>query len=225
MRHLAGRAPLLLLFTIAIAARAGAQEPPPPIGPFVVDVHASLPGFPTDSTQLANSRGLCASPDDCGTALASLPGRGWGALVGAHFYFAHWKAVTFGVGGEVMVARATSTPPEGSTGLIPMEERLVTAAPQLSLNFGSGHGWSYLNGGVGRSVWALHETGLEPSAADVEPLETVNYGGGARWFIKKHLAFSLDVRIYEIAAGTPIDPLQGSPRTRLLIVSAGVSLK
>jgi hypothetical protein len=217
MRHLA-RSFLFLLFTTMIRpVPATAQEPPPRIGPFVVDIHASVPVFPTDSQQLADSRGV--------QNLASLPGRGFGGQVGVHYYFGRWKAVTFGVGGEVMVARASSTPAADSTGVISMEERLVSAAPQVSFNFGSGHGWSYLSGGLGRSVWALHETGLESSAADVEPLSTVNYGGGARWFVKKHLAFSLDVRFYDIHAGTPIDPSPGSPRTRLFIVAAGVSLK
>jgi hypothetical protein len=209
---------LLVLFTTTFGvARAHAQDPPPPIGPFIVDVHASLPGFPTDSQELAASRGV----DNVG----SLPGRGFGAQVGAHFYFARWKALTFGIGGEVMVARASSTPAEGSSGLIPMEERVVTATPQLSFNFGSGHGWSYLSGGVGRAVWSLHETGVEASAADVESRSTVNYGGGARWFIKKHLAFSLDARFYEVKPGTPVDPYPASPRTQLFIIAAGVSLK
>lgn len=214
MRHLAL---LILCLTTLGTVRAHAQDPSAPIPPFVVDVHASIPGFPTDSQELADSRGV--------VNLGSLPGRGFGGQIGAHFYFLHWKALTLGVGGEVMVARASSTPPDGSTGLIPMEERLLTAAPQLSFNFGSAHGWSYLSGGVGRTVWSLHETGLEPSAADVEPLSTVNYGGGARWFIKNHLAFSLDIRFYEMQPGTPIGPQPGSPRTRLMIVAAGVSLK
>ena len=160
MRPLA--CPILIFLTIGFAgSSAHAQDPPPRIGPWVVDVHASIPSFPNDSQELADSRSV---------NLGSLPGRGWGAQLGAHFYFLHWKALTVGVGGELMVARATSTPAEGSTGLVPMVERVVTASPQLSFNFGTGHGWSYLSGGIGRSVWALHETGLEPSAADVEPL-------------------------------------------------------
>jgi hypothetical protein len=215
MRHLA--CPILIFLTIGFAgSRAYAQDPPPRIGPFVVDVHASIPSFPSDSQELADSRSV---------NLGSLPGRGWGAQLGAHFYFFRWKALTVGAGGELMVARATSTPAEGSTGLVPMVERVVTASPQLSFNFGTGHGWSYLSGGIGRSVWALHETALEPSAADVEPLGTVNYGGGARWFIKNHLAFSLDARFYQFQPGTPIPPQPGSPRTKLFIIAAGISLK
>jgi hypothetical protein len=209
---------LLLLFLFEFtAARANAQEPPPPIGPFVVDVHASFPGFPTDSQPLADSRGV--------QNLASLPGRGFGGQIGAHFYFLRWKALTLGIGGELMAARATTTAADSSSSLVPMEEHLVSASPQLSFNFGSGHGWSYISGGIGRSVWALHETGLAPSAADVEPLGTLNYGVGARWFVKNHLAFSFDVRFYQIQAGTPISPLPGSPRTSMMIVAAGVSLK
>ncbi len=195
-----------------------AQEPPPRIGPFVVDLRATVPMFPDDSQQLAASR----SPS---WTLADLPGRGWGGQVGLHVYLLRWKAVTFGIGGEVIVARASTTPPEGSSSQVAVEEQLVSAAPQLSLNFGSGHGWSYLSGGIGRSVWSLHETGLEPTSADVERLQTINYGGGARWFIKKHLAFSLDLHIYEIQAGTPVPPLPGSPRSRMVIIGAGVSLK
>jgi hypothetical protein len=106
-----------------------------------------------------------------------------------------------------------------------MEERLITASPQLSFNFGTGNGWSYISGGIGRSVWALHETGLAASDADVEPLRTLNYGGGARWFIKDHLAFSLDARFYQIKEGTPIAPSPGSPQTHLFIFAAGISMK
>ena len=36
---------------------------------------------------------------------------------------------------------------------------------------------------------------------DDEPLNTINYGGGARWFIKPHVAFSFDVRFYAINPG------------------------
>jgi hypothetical protein len=220
---------LALLFVFAgsmvCAPRVGAQEPPPPIPRFVVDLHATVPLFPNDSQQLADSRGLTCGGNSC---LAELPGRGFGGQVGVHFYLLRWRALTVGVGGEAIVARATSSPSpsaDPSLSLVAVEERLVSASPQLSFNFGTGHGWSYLSGGVGQSVWSLHEVGQPLTSSDVEPLETVNYGGGARWFIKNHLAFSLDVHVYEIQKGTPVPPLAGSPRTKLLIVGAGISLK
>jgi hypothetical protein len=208
---------LAICITLVCAARVNAQEPPPPIPRFVVDLHATVPLFPNDVQQLADSRNL---------QLAELPGRGFGGQVGVHVYLLRWRALTVGIGGEAIVARATSTPPaDSSLSLVAVEERLVSASPQLSFNFGTGHGWSYLSGGVGRSVWSLHETGLVPGSADVEPLQTLNYGGGARWFIKNRLAFSLDVRIYQVQPGTPVMPLPGSPRTQLLIVGAGISLR
>jgi hypothetical protein len=208
---------LAICITLVCAARVNAQEPPPPIPRFVVDLHATVPLFPNDVQQLADSRNL---------QLAELPGRGFGGQVGVHVYLLRWRALTVGIGGEAIVARATSTPSaDSSSSLVAVEERLVSASPQLSFNFGTGHGWSYLSGGVGRSVWSLHETGLVAGSADVEPLQTLNYGGGARWFIKNRLAFSLDVRIYQVQPGTPVMPLPGSPRTQLLIVGAGISLK
>ena len=56
-------------------------------------------------------------------------------------------------------------------------------------------------------------------------MNTINYGGGARWFIKQHLAFSLDVRLYDIGSGTPQLGYPGGPGTVLLMFSAGISVK
>jgi len=73
-------------------------------------------------------------------------------------YLLKWRAVTFGIGGELTFGRAHSTPSTAAgqaTGLQPVRERFVSAAPQLSFNFGTGHGWSYLSGGMGTSVWSI----------------------------------------------------------------------
>jgi hypothetical protein len=147
--------------------------------------------------------------------------------VGAHVYLLKWRAVTFGIGGELTFGRAHSTPSTaaGQTRVLrPVRERFTSVAPQLSFNFGTGHGWSYLSGGIGRSVWSIHPDGAEPGEADLEQLKTINYGGGARWFAKQHLAFSLDIRFYAIDPGTPFAST-GSPRTTLMIFGAGVSVK
>ena len=148
--------------------------------------------------------------------------------MGAHVYFLKWRAVTFGLGGEVTFGRAHSTPSTAAgqtTVLLPVTERFLSAAPQLSFNFGTGHGWSYLSGGIGKSVWSIHPDGEEPGEADLEPLKTINYGGGARWFAKQHLAFSFDIRFYAIDPGTPQFALPGTPRTTLMIIGAGISVK
>jgi hypothetical protein len=43
------------------------------------------------------------------------------------------------------------------------------------------------------SPWAITPEGLEDNLQDDEPLKTINYGGGARQFIKPHPAFSFDI--------------------------------
>jgi hypothetical protein len=201
------------MLVLAVCTRASAQPPASRIGPFVVDVRGAFPNFPT-TIQVANSRGV---------ANTDLPGLGLGIDVAAHLYLVRWRAITFGIGGELLASRAHSTPslPGGQA----ITERFTSAAPQISFNFGSARGWSYLSGGIGPSTWSIVPEGSSPTPADQERLKTINYGGGARWFAKKHLAFTFDVRFYAINPGTPQFGFPGSPRTTLLVMGAGVSLR
>jgi hypothetical protein len=198
------------------AAPAHSQDAPPPIGLFSLDVHGTIPHFP-DQAQLAESHGL---------KQGELPGTGLGLYTAATLYVLKWKAVTFGLGGQLTMARAHSGArplSETETGRA-VTERFRHASPQLSFNFGDGDGWSYISGGVGPATWSLIPDGESATATDEERLFTIDYGGGARWFIKRHLAFSFDVRFYAINPGTPGVHV-GSPRTTLLIMGAGISLK
>ena len=143
--------------------------------------------------------------------------------------------MTVGLGGEALITQAHSDPPatviDPITGvttpstLRPVTETFKSISPQLSLNFGNGNGWSYLSVGIGRSIWSIIPDGAQPRPVDEESIRTINYGGGARWFIKPHLAFSLDVRFYEIDNGTPELGFPGSPRTVLLVIGAGISIR
>src|SRR5258708_4813376 len=85
------------------AVTASAQEPPPKIGPFVVDLHGTVPRFPED-LNLADSRGI--------QSIAELPGSGLGIQIGVHLYLVKWRAITIGIGGEFTSGRSTQTPPE-----------------------------------------------------------------------------------------------------------------
>jgi hypothetical protein len=107
----------------------------------------------------------------------------------------------------------------------PVTSWFTSFTPQLSFNFGTGNGWSYISGGIGKSVWSTVPDGQPPLAGDEERLTTINYGGGARWFAKSHLAFTFDVRFHSIYPGTPQGGLPGSPRTTILVIGAGVSVK
>ena len=207
----------LLLLTLSLSAvPVRAQDPPPRIGPFVIDFHATVPRFPSEDQNLADSRKM---------SLTELPGRGLGVQVGAHLYVLRLKAITFGVGGEFVTSRASQTPAAGVQSVRPAKERFTSLAPQLSFNFGTGHGWSYLSGGLGQSTWSLTPQGLEGYAPDSEKLKTINYGGGGRWFMKTHLAFSFDVRFYAINPGAASNQFPGTPRTTLLVIGAGASIK
>jgi hypothetical protein len=211
----AGR--LVVFLILVTAGLAEAQEPPPRIGPFVLDLQGTFPRFGNDPI-LAQSRGL---------SQAELPGPGLGASLGVHAYFARLGVVTLGIGGQATIGRSRSDPASASdqSTLRPVTETFKSISPQFSMNFGNGNGWSYLSAGVGRSRWSIVPEGAEPLAADGETLTTLNYGGGARWFAKPHLAFSLDVRLYEIKNGAPQVGLPGTPHTVLLVIGAGISVK
>jgi hypothetical protein len=196
-------------------AAAHAQEPPPPIPLVAVDLHGTFTNFP-NTQGVADSRGL---------SVAQLPGAAPGADLALHLYPLRWRAITFGIGGQISFERAHHTPTAADVASAPTTERFVTGGPQLSFNFGTGTGWSYISGGIGRAVWQIVPDGAAPQDADQARLKMNNYGGGARWFMKKHLAFSFDVRFYAISPGPSTLAMPASPRTRLLIVGAGVSLK
>lgn len=211
----------LLLALVFNPLPAEAQAPPPRIGPWVLDLHGTLPRFP-QKQQLADSRGI---------SLTELPHGGFGLHGGVHVYPFSWKVITFGFGVDATIARAhrASALIDSSTGQM---SRAVTsvfshAAPEISFNFGSGNGWSYLSGGIGPGVWSIVPDGAAAAPPDSERLQTINYGGGARWFNFKHVAFSLDVRFYAIEPSTPVvgSGLPTSPRTRMLVIGAGLSFK
>jgi hypothetical protein len=208
---------LAVLLLCSFPALAAAQDPPPRIGPFVFDLHGIVPMFGEDQ-QLADSRGL---------ALGELPGPGLGIHTSVHVYPLKWRVVTFGLGGSLTLARSHSGVEPLSTVEVgrAVTERFTHVAPELSFNFGSGHGWSYISGGIGPGVWSVVPDGQPPLASDKERLETINYGGGARWFAKPRLAFSFDVRYYAINQGMPHGELPGSPHKTLLMLGAGVSVK
>lgn len=206
---------LFSLTFLACARSARAQDPPPRIGPFVVDVHGTFVSFPEDQL-VADSRGM---------TLAELPGSGLGVQIGVHVYPVRWKAITIGLGGEYASNASSQTPVQGVIGVRSAEERFTSLTPQLSFNFGTGHGWSYVSGGFGSSTWSIRPEGQNAYPPDSDQVKTINYGGGARWFVKSHFAFSFDVRFYAINPGSAGFAFPQRPRTTLMIVGAGISVK
>ena len=70
---------------------------------------------------------------------------------------------------------------------------------------------------------------IEREAAPVDDadgsLQTLNYGGGARWFAKKHLAFSFDLRFHRYGTQDATTGRPAYPKGRMMILSAGISVK
>jgi hypothetical protein len=203
---------------VALAPGAAAQErEKEPIGRFVADVRVALPRFPDDAPT-ATALGVTAE---------HLPSRGLGLAAGVHIYPVRLGRVALGLGGEWVISRGTRTldpETEGAVSGPPVRTGFSALSPQVSLNFGGRNGWSYLSGGIG---WAGFTTELEaaPVADASGRTRAINYGGGARWFAQEHLAFTFDLRFYRINpqdAGA-LRPAYGG--RRMMVFSAGISLK
>jgi len=209
LRVLAGCGLVLLL---AGPAAAQAVEP---IGLFAADVRVAFPGF-------KQTKGVA---DALGVQTLSLPKRGLGLVFGAHLYPVRRGVVTLGIGGEVMASRRSRTQEtDDNTAGPTVITRFSSVSPQISLNFGSKQGWSYISGGVG--VGRLYsELESSTTTASADRIQVINYGGGARWFTNRHTAVSMDLRFYavnpqEASAGRP-----AQPRMTILTFSVGVGFK
>jgi hypothetical protein len=220
--------PVMLAFCIvALASAAAAQEPDPapaplvrqPIAPFVVDARIPVPRFKENATIAA---GL-------GVDSADLPVRGLGLLGGVHVYPLRRGSFALGFGAEMLRARASETKkaPSNVANAVDgptVKTRWSQFSPQVSLNFGSREGYSYLTVGYGKSKLTT-ELEEKPQPDPESSAGTLNYGGGARWFIKKHLAFNLDLRFYSISEEDATVGRPPNPQMRLFVLGAGVSIR
>lgn len=151
------------------------------------------------------------------------PGQNFGIQAGAHFYPLQWNVITFGVGANFHLSMGDQALRD-NTLIIPTVRKNFTAiSPQISLNFGKRNGWSYLSSGIGISWFPIST--IINTTRSTKHAKTLNYGGGARWFMKEHLAFSLDIRFYAISPRAPSNIELGFPRMTIMVVSIGTSFK
>jgi hypothetical protein len=188
-----------------------------PIGKFVADVRGVFSRFPSDP----------ATATALGVSETNLPRHGLGLAAGAHVYPFRMGKVTVGFGGEWVVSRGSDTAPpatEGGPEGPKVTTRFSAISPQVSLNFGSRRGWSYVSVGIGRASFTTERDAAPVGDATSNP-GTFHYGGGARWFAREHLAFTFDLRFYRIDAqdATATRPAYGGGR--MLVLSAGISVK
>ena len=201
---------LLALAACAAPTTAAAQIMDEPIGLYVIDFRGSFVPFTRDPG-VAERYGFTAP---------ETPGPGIGFETGAHLYPLRWRGITFGIGAGFHSSRAgqsrfepASDPEEDPDALPSVRKRFSSVSSQVSLNFGGRDGWSYLSVGLGRSQLAVHALDADPTP--LTGIHTLNYGGGTRWFNRRHLAFSLDLRFYALRA----------PRSTVTVISIGASFK
>ena len=184
-----------LLLLLAIPAQVLAQGVDPP-GPWVVDLRGATSGLPSDTAFFP--------PISIDTLV---PSRGFGFDVGAHVYLISLGRARVGVGSSYVNVRGTSE-------TVTVDVR--TIAPQLSFNFGTTNGWSYISAGVGQG-WIRTTSAELTGAAEKESgaMTSLNVGGGARWFLRSHLGVGFDLRWHRFSS---------TPTAMLLSVAAGFSV-
>ena len=231
MARLAAALPILFLLNSLPAAAQSASRP----GPWALDVRGVTSPVPMEPAFY---------PALDSTTL--VPGRGFGLDLGVHVYPLSLGSARLGFGADVFYVRATTkpSPPAPSTGSsatpAPAGQRVELTmrmlAPQISLNFGTREGWSYLSTGFGTTDVATRTSGVTAGTRGSSRLDAINIGGGARWFFKSHLAFGFDVRMHQIASGTagqtgtreanaPTPAPVATPGMRILTVAVGFSMK
>ena len=105
-----------------------------------------------------------------------------------------------------------------------VNQRLFGLSGQLSLNFGYRNGWSYVTGGSGPLSFASYVSDTAPLEGPPKQM-TLNYGGGARWFAWRHIAFAVDIRFYQTRPEERTVFYPGRARSSLRVLSAGISIR
>ena len=220
---------LAALFLIPAAAEA--QEPEPP-GPYVVDLRLAMTGIPRDPSFFPSV-----------PTSTLVPTRSLGFDIGGHVYLLGIGPARLGLGASFVRTMGGASPaqPASSSSSTPVRQTspdvsttATTLAPQLSLNFGSSTGWSYVSAGIGQmritSTASSYAEGSGSTASTVEEKtlelqrrQTIHFGGGARWFVSTHVAFSFDVRFHMIAARATEEAT--TPKANTIAAGAGLSFR
>jgi hypothetical protein len=96
------------------------------------------------------------------------------------------------------------------------------------MNFGRKSGWSYLSAGLGRSKVTSRADAVGTTPAQVVPEawnSALNFGGGARWFMKPRLGAGFDMRFVKLASRSQTATLPSAKRTQMWTISVGISLQ
>ena len=221
MRHVA-----FGVICVLLAGPHASAQTREPLPRFAIDVHAASVGLPTAEGWIP-----VVSED------TPIPDRGWGPAVAATVYPFRVGVMTLGFGAAASIARGKSDSLEIITGsgatattrVTPVvRTQVASLMPQVSINFGHKLGWSYLSAGVGRTrvFSAADEVGdslqlIVPAAWN----QALNFGGGARWFMKPRLGAGFDVRFVKLGSRGATAVLPAARRSQTITFSAGISIQ
>lgn len=216
---------VMVLLGLAAAAPVAAQTAER-LPWFAIDLHGARVGLPSAEGWVP------VVP-----ATTPLPGRGWGIAGGATVYPLKLGGATLGLGVSLATGRASSEPltrtDAGATATtVPttttVTTRVTSVLPQLSVNFGHKLGWSYLSAGYGRSKVASRSEAFGTAPGQTVPEAwnaAINFGGGARWFMKPHLGAGFDVRFTKLGSRAASGVLPAAKRTQMVTLSVGISIQ
>ena len=199
---------------------AAAQDTQPedlPIGRYVGDVRVQFPKFKQNTTVSGN----------LGVATDNLPTRGFGLAFGAHWYPLRLGFMTLGLGGEISKSGRNKTKNTGTEAApvnVTVRTSFSAVSPQVSFNFGARNGWSYISGGLGWSN-LTSERADQPLPPPESGTKTINYGGGARWFFRKHLAINFDIRFHAVNPQLATATRPAYPRMTIMSWVGGISVR
>jgi len=216
----------VVFITLLLGAVPAAAQTRERLPKFAVDLHAATVGLPQ-----AEGWVPAVSAD------TELPGRAWGVGGGATVYPVRLGIMTFGVGASLMTAKGkgesltivSGSGATATTRVTPVVHTgVMNLTPQLSINFGHQQGWSYLSAGLGRSKITSRADAAGTSPAVVVPDSwnpAINFGGGAKWFMKPRLGASFDVRFVKLSSRSATLTLPSAKRTQMWTISAGISIQ
>ncbi len=215
---------LVLVLVLPAAAMAQTRERLPL---FAVDLHGASVGLPT-------AEGWIPVPVSGDTPL---PGRGFGVSGAATVYPLKLGIMTFGFGAAISTGSGsgealTITTGSGSSAVTVVtpvfRTQAINVIPQVSINFGHKLGWSYLSAGIGATKISA-SADASPTTPQVTLPDTwnqaLNFGGGARWFMKPRLGAGFDVRFVKLGSRAASGDIPAAKRTQMITFSAGITIQ
>ena len=213
----------VLILLISVPAFAQTNERLPW---FAIDLHAASVGLPTAEGWIPEV-----------SADTEVPGRAFGVAGAITAYPFRLGIMTIGFGAGLSTAEGagesltivTGSGATATTRETPIVRTgVINLTPQVSINFGHKLGWSYLSAGIGRTKVDSSADAIGTTPQMVVPStwnQALNFGGGARWFMKPRLGAGFDVRFVKLSSRGAEGDVPSARRTQTITFSAGISIQ